>query len=239
MNRRRRTPLHRHVPRQGQQGFTLMEVLVALALLSLLMLTLTGAMRSMGQTETRVEARIAADEDYRLAHALLRQTLGHVSGRAFYPAQTDASGGVAFFMGDAAELRWIGVMPARYGTGGRHYLRLAVEPVDGQPRWVLRYAPWNGAPMFEQWASASAQALTATGLRASLAYRDPRSGQWLSAWPPADAAQRPPGLRALLPDAVRIDFDGPAPAWPPMLLAVGANYATDPSAARASFGGGR
>ncbi|MDO5289160.1 MAG: hypothetical protein Q4F13_05935, partial [Pseudomonadota bacterium] len=209
---------------------------------SLLMLALLGSIRSMGQTETRVDARIEADEDYRLAHALLRQTLGHVSARTFRPQQADAGRDAAFFMGNASELRWIGVMPARYGTGGRHYLRLAVEPVNGQPHWVLRYAPWHGAPTFDQWASASAQVLTASALRASLAYREPRSGQWLTAWPPAPSAATAPPASArppLLPDAVRIDFDGPAPAWPPMLLAVGANYTTDPSASRASFGGSR
>ena len=38
-----------------RRGFTLVEVLIALVLLSLLMLVLTSALRSMGQVEERVE----------------------------------------------------------------------------------------------------------------------------------------------------------------------------------------
>ena len=45
------------------RGFTLVEVLVAMVLLSLLMLALTGALRAMGQTEERVEQRVAAADD--------------------------------------------------------------------------------------------------------------------------------------------------------------------------------
>ena len=40
-------------------GFTLIEVLIALSLLSILMVVLTSAMRAMGQTEERVDQRIA------------------------------------------------------------------------------------------------------------------------------------------------------------------------------------
>ena len=44
--------------RRPMGGFTLVEVLIAISLLSLLMLVLTGAMRALGQTEVRVEQRI-------------------------------------------------------------------------------------------------------------------------------------------------------------------------------------
>ena len=63
------------------RGFTLVEILIALSLLSLLMLILTGAMRSMGQTEERVEARAAASEDYRTAVYFLQEIIGRVSAR--------------------------------------------------------------------------------------------------------------------------------------------------------------
>lgn len=225
------------LPRAG--GFTLMEVLIALTLLSLLMLTLTSAVRGMGQTETRVETRIESMEDYRLINGLLRQLLSQVSGQTFRPMQADAGGVKAFFDGNAQALQWIGVMPARYGTGGRHYLRLATETLGGQTRWVLRYAPWNGAPAFDQWDAASVQPLSNQPLAATLQYRRPDTGQWLPVWPPAppdagERVQRPP----VLPDAVRIDFDGPIPAWPPMFFAVRANYISDTGVGRATFGGG-
>ena len=69
-----RRPPGRPVP---AAGFTLVEVLIALALLSLLMLVLVGAMRAMGQTEERVEQRI----DQRLVDMELPAGSAHPAGR--------------------------------------------------------------------------------------------------------------------------------------------------------------
>ena len=57
--------------KRGGQGFTLVEVLIALVLLAMLMLILTSALRTMGQVETCVEQRVEDADDYRLATALL------------------------------------------------------------------------------------------------------------------------------------------------------------------------
>ena len=81
------------------RGFTLIEVLIALSLISLLMLTLTSAIGGMGRTEEGMERRIASGEDWMLSRALLRQTLGTVSGRAFRPENMDIGRSVAFFFG--------------------------------------------------------------------------------------------------------------------------------------------
>lgn len=67
--------------RPAARGFTLIEVLIALTLLSLLMLALTGAMRAMGQTSEGVERRIEAEDDYRIAQAFLRDILAQASAR--------------------------------------------------------------------------------------------------------------------------------------------------------------
>ena len=210
----RRTPL--------PHGFTLVEVLVALSMLSLLMLALTSAVRGMGQAEARVEQRIESGEDWRLAQSLLRQTLAQTSARTFRPLQADAGRAVPFFFGTQSELRWIGVLPARYGVGGRHYLRLGLEEgADGQSRWTLRYAPFTGANFFDDWGSAAVQPLAAQPLAIALSYLDALDGQWHADWPPPTGLQDAPRTNAqLLPDAVRIDFAGAAPPWPPMLLAV-------------------
>ena len=113
------------------RGFTLVEVLVAMVLLSLLMLALTGALRAMGQTEERVEQRVAAADDYRAAVNLLNDVLGQVSARRFPSQQAGTPPQMPFFQATPDALAWVGVMPARYGLGGRHYLRLAVEPGEG------------------------------------------------------------------------------------------------------------
>ena len=220
------------------RGFTLVEVLVAMVLLSLLMLALTGALRAMGQTEERVEQRVAAADDYRAAVNLLNDVLGQVSARRFPSQQAGTPPQMPFFQATPDALAWVGVMPARYGLGGRHYLRLAVEPGEGgSGQLVLRYAPWTGAPGFSAWPQAQAQVLAAPVQALSLRYQEPASGGWGPVWPP-------PGLPVnalpptLLPSAVALQVDGPTPPWPPLIVALTPPYATDPSATLGAFGGG-
>ena len=220
------------------RGFTLVEVLVALSMLSLLMLALTSAVHGMGQAEARVERRIESGEDWRMAWSLLRQTLSQTSARTFRPLNADDGQNVPFFFGTQTELRWTGVLPVRYGVGGRHYLRLGMEEgADGQPRWTLRYTPFTGADTFEDWGSAAMQQLAVQPLDVALSYLDPMDGQWRANWPPPVGLQDAPRAREyFLPDAVRIDFAGAAPPWPPMLLAV---RPSSGRGLRGAFGGGR
>ena len=217
-------------------GFTLVEVLVALSLLALLMLVLTGALSSVGQTEGRVEERIENAEDYRLTLQFLRSVFGQVSARPMRTPNADLPQNMPFFMGDAAAVQWIGVLPARFGAGGRSYLRLSVEPLNGRPRWVLRYAPWDGSPTFDQWGAAAVQPLAEASLAPQLSYRHPLTGAWLQGWPPPPDPRLP--NQPVLPDAVRIDFSPPGVVWPPMMLPVTANYTGDPSGNRGTWGGG-
>lgn len=201
------------------RGFTLVEMLIALVLLALLMLVLTSALRAVGQVEDRVDQRIEAADDYRAATALLTEVVGRVSARR----QSAADGGVAaqmpFFQAGADSLAWIGVMPARYGLGGRHYLRLGLEPGDDGAHLVLRYAPWTGAPGFAAWGQAAAHVLATPVQGLSLQYLEPISGQWSADWPPAGAtADQLP--RDLLPSAVAIQVEGAVPPWPPLIVAV-------------------
>ena len=226
---------HRPVPRA--RGFTLVEVLIALALLSLLMLVLSGALRAMGQTEERVEQRVAAADDYRAAVQLLNDVLGRVSARRYASLQAGTPQQQPFFQAAPDTLAWIGVMPARYGLGGRHYLRLAVEPgPDGDGQLVLRYAPWSGAPTFDAWPQAQAQVLAAPVQSLALRYQEPASGGWSPVWPPpgVPASALPP---TLLPSAVELQIQGPQPPWPPLVIGLIATRTSDPSATGGTFGG--
>ena len=219
------------------RGFTLVEVLIAITLLALLMLVLTSALRSMGQVESRVEQRIEAADDYRLTTALLDDALGRVSARRFASGRPDGPPQIPFFQAGPDALAWIGVMPARFGLGGRHYLRLALERGEGGSQLVLRYAPWDGAPGFDAWGQAQGQVLAAPVTAISLSYMDPASGQWSPVWPPPGVAAGDLPITGL-PTAVAIQIEGPSPAWPPLIVALRPTYDSDPSAVRGTFGGG-
>ena len=220
--------------RKAERGFTLIEVLIALTLLSLLMLALTGAMRAMGQTSERVEQRIEAEDDYRIAQAFLRDILGQASARV--SDQSAAGGGLrdVFFAGQPDALVWIGIMPARHGLGGRHYMRLALEPDASGTHLVLRYAPWNGAPAFADWATAEARILVRDVQGLHLRYQHPLSGAWQPSWSPS--SDLPPGINLYLPSAIELAVDGPVPAWPPVVVALRASFITDLTARMGSTG---
>jgi general secretion pathway protein J len=186
--------------RRAACGFTLVEVLVATALLSLVMLGLLTAMRSFAQTETRIDERIRVDDDLRVSERFLRGVLSTVSPRlrsteAGAPKQID-------FAGAGDSLRWIGVMPARHGAGGlyRFHLHVRVATADEPAALMLDFVPY--VPGFEAPLNPDAVQSRAmvTGIGGvSFRYQDDlRAGeQWLAEWPHADRLPRRIGLNVL------------------------------------------
>ena len=65
------------LPKNGG-GFTLVEVLVVLSLLSLVMLAMGSALRTTAQTEERVDQRLQRADEMRVTTGFLRYILGRV-----------------------------------------------------------------------------------------------------------------------------------------------------------------
>jgi general secretion pathway protein J len=195
------------------RGFTLVELLVAMALLSLLMLGLLTAMRSFAQTEVRIDERIRTDDDLRVSEHFLRAIMGTISPRtrpasAGAPRQVDFDGG-------ADGMRWIGVMPARHGAGGLYRFRLYVRPAAaGEPAALMLefgpYAPGFDTPLDPSLVQSRVMAsgIGAAGFR----YQDDlKSGdEWLPEWPHSDRLPRRVGLSVL----------GASQPWPEIVAGV-------------------
>lgn len=180
-----------------RRGFTLVEVLVATALLSLVTLGLLTAMRSFAQTETRIDERIRTDDDLRATERFLRSVMATVSARpratpVGAPKQVD-------FVGGEDAMRWIGVMPARHGAGGlyRFHLYARAATTEAPAALVLEFVPF--VPGFEAPLDAAAlqtraMATASGGIRFRY-QEDPESGeQWLAQWPHNDRLPRRIGL---------------------------------------------
>ena len=78
------SPWRGHVAWTGKmhmRGFTLVELLVVMALLSLLMLGLVSALRTMAQTEERIDGRLAQADEFRVTTAFVQEILGQISIR--------------------------------------------------------------------------------------------------------------------------------------------------------------
>ncbi|MGB6101624.1 MAG: prepilin-type N-terminal cleavage/methylation domain-containing protein [Comamonas sp.] len=164
-------------------GFTLVEMLVVMVLLSLLALGLVSAMQTMGRTQDRLERRIAALDERQVVTAFVNQVLSRLSDRRMAALQSGQP--VLPFQGGSQAVQWLGILPARPGVGGRYWLRLSVEPdARGMPALVLRYLPWQGETQWPDWSQAHTRTLVEGIARFDVAYGggDMPPQQWLPAW---------------------------------------------------------
>lgn len=191
------------------RGFTLVEVMVAMALLSLVMLVLGSSIRSMGASAERIDARTANMDQMRVATGFLREVVGRVSSQ---PVEPPATG--LLYAGGADGMGWIGVMPARFGPAGRHFFHLGVERLDdASVGLVLRFVPWRWEQKtWPAWAQADSRVLVRDVNAVAFSYGGEGLAQgWLAAWP-ADEKKLPPRVRMLVTAA--------GSEWPPLVLAM-------------------
>ena len=216
---RRATPAH--------WGFTLIEVLVVISLLSLLMLAMGSALRTTAQTEERVDQRLQRTDEIRVASGFLRSVLGRVSARK--TAAPVAVGENPFiFSGENHELRWIGIMPARYGAGGRYHFRLALENRLGGHALVIRFTPWVDDAALPDWDRAEVYALVTDAISLSIQYENASAEPplWTPQWTSPDS----------LPGRVMLSVQTAAGPWPELVVAMRIVPGSDPKSGGPSFG---
>lgn len=109
-----------------QAGFTIVEVVIALTILSLLMLTMVAAMRTMGDTQTRLQAVIDRSDEMRMVSRFLRRSIGQSMIFSQREADGDEEFG-AYFEGSENELVWAAPIIAGPTVGGISVAKLAVS----------------------------------------------------------------------------------------------------------------
>lgn len=176
-------------------GFTLLEVLVGLALFSLLLLILAGAARFVSRAGQSQDAATDSTDQFDTVDRVLRSVLaGADPGAPQHPALRGTATGVAF----------IGTLPAGAGTGGPAEMALVL---GGNHRLGLRWRPVRyGIPL----AAAPVPRFTelAAGVdRLELSY-------WMGGWR-RDWTQ--PTLPTLI--RIRIGFsEGDRRHWPDIVI---------------------
>lgn len=143
---------------EAQQGFTLLELLVVMVLLALLMTGLISAMRTVAQTEAKIDQRLQRLDDLRTVHALLSQILGQASAQRIDQPGTPGKS-VVPFVATPDSLVWVGSLPARPGVGGRHNFKLAIEDTAGEPALVLRMSAFGPDLAPPNWTTARSHVL--------------------------------------------------------------------------------
>jgi prepilin-type N-terminal cleavage/methylation domain-containing protein len=145
------------VRRSSQSGVTLIEVLVAVTLLSLLSLAMLFALRIGLNTFTRTDDKLMADRRVGGAQKVLMEEIDGlmpVSAPCLgMPVDPDLPGGagrlIGFFEGTPGAMRLVSTFSLQGGwRGAPQILELAVIPVGDGPgvRLVVNEIPYTGAP---------------------------------------------------------------------------------------------
>jgi len=131
--------------RAGQRGFTLVEVLAALAIASVIIMATAALMHNVVFAFDRGTSRVSAGE--RLVLAADRLAADVASAR--FIAQDTAAGAVAAFAGQPTKITFIGagmIDPARRQDGiasaAPEIVSVTVEDADGITQVVRRRAAW-------------------------------------------------------------------------------------------------
>lgn len=173
------------------RGFTLLEVLGALALFSLLLLGVYSGVRTATHTVRSGEAAIERVDEVRSAQQFLRRELAQA--RAVALTHTD-KGDPIFFKGDAHEMRFVAPLPGYLGKLGPQLQQLKlVSNGDGTSRLEATFAlmpPDGAAPK----PLGDTQVLVDHVREGSFSYRAPdtadRPGEWRSGWDDTRAMPR-------------------------------------------------
>lgn len=182
---------------------------MVLTLVSALALAMGSALSTIAKTEERIDQRLLRADNYRVAAGFIRTALGRVSARKISGVVKDGSTPY-LFTGTETSVQWIGIMPARYGSGGRSFFRLAVEEQQGVASLVIRYAPWVDVGEFPEWSQMQAHVLVAGVTSFALVYEDAKNTptEWMPAWLRTDR----------LPHRVRMTLQTVSGPWPDMVI---------------------
>jgi len=124
------------------QGFTLLELLLALLLLSMLMVGAWTSIHSATRAVDSGEKLIDRTNKLRVAQEFLRRELSQ--SQALVIEQEPTTGETILFEGDAETLRFVAPMPGYLGRGGPYVQQLSFERHEGDLRLLFRHAMHNG-----------------------------------------------------------------------------------------------
>lgn len=122
--------------RAGHRGFTLIEVLLALALLAMTFAALFSALYSTRRSVEAGERAAQSNESLRIAQTVVRNYLTGAVPLLFYDGKEHRLA----FRGDPDAVRFVVGLPSHRGGGGLRAVRLGADWRGGRRALTFRYA---------------------------------------------------------------------------------------------------
>ncbi|MBN7795166.1 prepilin-type N-terminal cleavage/methylation domain-containing protein [Parahaliea mediterranea] len=193
--------------RSTQRAFTLVEVMVALAVLSLIMLATVTAMRTLANTQRTLDASVSRIDEVRTVTSFIRDqlevaTLGSNSSGLSLGAGANEG---AYFRGYSNSMEWKATIKFGESYGGQYLLRIVRNDDTLWLQW--REMPQVTAEI--DWSGAQSRRLIDGVQDFRLAYRATHVDPWEGA-----------AEQGVVPALVRLRIKTRERYWPDLIMAV-------------------
>ncbi|MGB3451618.1 MULTISPECIES: prepilin-type N-terminal cleavage/methylation domain-containing protein [unclassified Simplicispira] len=194
--------------RPSSRGFTLLELLIALAITAAVVTLMFAGFGVIGRTEERNQRLIDRTE-----HMLVvSQWLGRKFDTLRLLSRKDGASIVNFFSGTAAGAIWVAPLPERGEAGGLYVFRITpLRHEDGRIDLSVEALPYDGAPTALDWNRALRETLLKDVQTLQWYYQDGRTSQWVQQWEAG---------REQYPARIRVEIADERGDWPAMVFAL-------------------
>ena len=164
------------------RGFTLVEVLIALTLLSMIMMATIAALRTFGNTNTTVKQVTNRVDEVRIVSDFLRNSIGGAMPLLRVGELNDVFSQAAnygtFFAGSSSEMVWVSPLVAGADLGGAFIMRLAYRERQLQLKWH----PYQQQFDASSWDELDTRALLIAVDEFSIGYLPAYGSEWVDEW---------------------------------------------------------
>lgn len=191
----------------SEKGFTLIEVMVALSILSLVLLATVTGLRTLANTQTTLERVTSRVDEVRTVSGFIRDSFESAvlsSGRSrlsLGARTTDSS----YFEITRTSVAWKSTVLLGESYGGSYLVRVAREGDD----LVLRWQEPNRRGLPGDWSKANSRNLVTAVQEFNVFYRENFTAEWTDKFE-----------RNVTPDFVRMQIKAGGRFWPDLIFKV-------------------